>query len=58
MLQRGNPLSEVPMFSLIALYFEYRKAQSARAQAIVTADAKAARAANDVASNRAVAKAA
>ena len=46
------------MFSLIALYFEYRKAQSARAQAIVTADAKAARAANDVASNRAVAKAA
>jgi hypothetical protein len=57
MLRRSDVLPEVPMFSLIALYFEYRKMQAPRTLT-VTAATQRIRASNDVGSNRTVATAA
>jgi hypothetical protein len=47
-LHRSNVWHEVRMFSLIALYFEYRNAQAARALTTVTSVANQVRPANDV----------
>lgn len=58
MLRCGNDVYEVLMFSLIALYFEHRSAQAARAQTVKTAGTRSASPANDVSMNRVVAKAA
>jgi hypothetical protein len=51
MLQRSNHVHEVSMFSLIALYFEYRKAQAAH-MAATSAAVELGRPANDVNSAR------
>lgn len=58
MLRRSNPISEVAMFSLIALYFDYRKLRAARASSATIAAAPRAAVANDTASNRVIATAA
>jgi hypothetical protein len=47
-LHRSNVWHEVRMFSLIALYFEYRNAQAARALTTVSSVANQVRPANDV----------
>jgi hypothetical protein len=47
MLRRSNHVHEVSMFSLIALYFEYRKAQAAH-MAATSAAVELGRPANDV----------
>jgi hypothetical protein len=47
-LHRSNVWHEVRMFSLIALYFEYRKAQASHALTTVTSVANQVRPANDV----------
>ena len=57
MLRRSNDVQEVSMFSLIALYFEYRKTQAATVQAEAAA-IRQVRAANDAGTNTAVATAA
>jgi hypothetical protein len=49
MLRRSNHVHEVYMFSLIALYFEYRKAQAAHMVA-ASAAVELGRPANDVSS--------
>jgi hypothetical protein len=57
MLRRSNDIHEVRMFSLIALYIEYRKTQAATVQAAAAA-IRQVRAANDSGANPAVATAA
>jgi hypothetical protein len=49
MLRRSNDVHEVSMFSLIALYFEYRKAQAVH-MAATSATVEHGRPANDVSS--------
>jgi hypothetical protein len=57
MLRRSNNVHEVRVFSLIALYFEYRKTRAATVQAEAAA-IRQVRAANDTGANPAVATAA
>ena len=57
MLRRSNDIHEVRMFSLIALYFEYRKTQAATVQAEAAA-IRQVRAAKYAGANLAVATAA
>lgn len=54
MLRRSNFSLEAPMFSLIAIYFEYRKAGSSRALTPESAAGQPARPDNDAGSDRAV----
>ncbi|MBE2990960.1 MULTISPECIES: hypothetical protein [unclassified Sphingomonas] len=58
MLRRSNVSPEVSMFSLIALYFDYRRLQAARALTLATGAAQPIQPANDRGSNRTVASAA
>ncbi|SFN72296.1 hypothetical protein [Sphingomonas sp. OK281] len=57
MLWCSNDVREVPMFSLIALYFQYRKTQAAAVQAEAAA-IRHTSAANDAGANPMVATAA
>ncbi|MES3152549.1 hypothetical protein [Sphingomonas faeni] len=57
MLHSSNDVYEVRMFSLIALYFQYRQTQAATVQAEAAA-IRQVRAANDAGANPAVATAA
>ncbi len=58
MLRRSNSVHEVVMFSLIALYFDYRTMRAQRAAGPVQPVAPRAAVANDTVPNRAVATAA